>query len=132
MYLLLSTTVANKEALDILLEQGVLGAVSVLLISAVIYLVRSLQKSHKDRVTDLQSYTESIKNQNAAMSDLVREVNQSNSQISQDTALSNQEVLGMVEDMRREVNGALKTLDDLKTQQVRLESAITYGRNSNG
>lgn len=122
--LVLATSAANKEALDILLEQGVLGAVCVLLISAVIYLVRSMQKSHKERVGDLKTYAENIKSQNTAMSGLVKEMNQASAQLSQDTILSNQEVVGGMEDMQKQVEGNTKIIESLNTQQIRLETAI--------
>ena len=124
MILLATTPASNKEAIDILLEQGVLGAVCVLLISAVVYLVRSLQKSHKERIGDRKTYAENIKSQNTAASGLVKEVTQANAQLSQDTILSNQEVVGLMEDVQKQVEGNTKIIDSLNTQQIRLETAI--------
>ena len=113
-----------KEALDILLEQGVLGAVCVLLISAVVYMTKALQRSHGDRVRDLKAYSTKIKEDNKAMTALVGEANKVSAQLSQETILSNHEVHATMAALKDETDGMKGAIYQLKEQQVRLETAI--------
>lgn len=116
-----------SKAVDTILGQGVLGAICVLLIIAVVFLARALMKSNKDRITDLTTYANKIKEGNEAMYDLVIETNKATAHTASEVLLSNREVASKVGSLDTNIQQMNQTLGALKDQQVRLEVGLSRG-----
>lgn len=117
-------TEQTRKALDIILEQGVLGAVCVLLIGAVVYLTRSFQRVHADRIKDLKAMAAQRQEDNVALAALTKEVNAATAALSQEVILSNREVVTTMANAKDEVESLSEVIYSLKEQQVRLETAL--------
>ena len=118
----------ETSALETLLNQGVVGSLCVLLIATVVFLAKALMKAHQDRVTDLTTYAQKIKEGNEAMYDLVAETSKAVAHNSSETVLSNREVTTKVAGLESKITGMEQAVTLLKEQQIRLEVAIERGR----
>lgn len=124
--------VEAAQALDTILGQGVLGSICILLIIAVVFLTKALMKSNKDRISDLTTYANKIKEGNEAMYELVIETNKATAHTASEVLLSNRELSSKVGSLETSVQQANNTLGNLKDQQVRLEMTVSRGGNNNG
>jgi hypothetical protein len=120
----------TKEALDIILEQGVVGAVCVLLIGALVYSAKVFQRVHADRVRDLKAMASQRQEDNVALAALAKEVQSATAQLAQEAVLSNQAVAATVTNLKEETDSLKGAIYELKEQQVRLETAINTRRGS--
>ena len=123
MHLLLDTS-QSSQAIDTLLNQGVVGALCVLRIIGVVWIANALMASHKERIQDLTSYAAAIKGGNEAVHDLVLETSRATSSASSETLLSNREVITSVKQLEGQVQQLTQVVSALRDQQVRLEAAL--------
>lgn len=124
----------TDAAVKLFIEQGILGAICILLMAVLVYLWRALQKSHNDRINDLKTYAEKVKAGNEALSGLVLETQKSAQHLASEAATNQQRVIGDIENLREDVQEVRTSVErvenrviEVKEQQVRLEVAVTSG-----
>lgn len=111
-------------ALSALIDQGLIGAVCVLLIGAVIYLARALLKSHLDRVNDQKAYAETLQKTSEGVRDLIVEMNRSAVDVAADIARHNQATQTALGSLTHAVEKLDSRVDSLKDAQIHLSASL--------
>lgn len=114
----------TQSALGKIADQGVLGAICVLLIGAVGWTLRGWLKEKDDRRVDQKSMGEAVKDISDGAKDLTIEMKGFMSNLVVETNKSNESVRIALSGFEREHIELRRSVDDLRNEQVRLAAAL--------
>lgn len=107
-------------ALDILLTQGVLGAVCVLLGAALFVAIRGWLREKDARISDRKEMASALSGQNDALRDLVIESNKGASNLVVESARNSDGVKNALHGQEKSLDDLRESVSDLREEQVRL------------
>jgi hypothetical protein len=113
-----------QGALSKIADQGVLGAICVLLITAVGWTLRGWLREKDDRRVDQKSMGEAVKDVSDGAKDMTIEMKGFMSNMVVETSKSNESVRSALTGFEREHIELRRSVDDLRNEQVRLAAAL--------
>lgn len=116
------------SAWQLFLNQGVVGAVALLAIVALIWVTKALLKAKDDSISDQKKFAEVLQKTIENSKTLAVEINKSTSEASAEVVKTAEALKATVLSLEKTVDGLDKSIDNLKDEQVRLSAVLSARR----
>lgn len=113
-----------QTAYDLFLDKGLIGAVALLAILALVWAVMRLLKSKDERIQDQAQFAVALKTLNDGVTKLIIEVNKSATEALFQANQGSSALRQKIENLEKTVHDAEDKLDKLRDEQVRLVGAL--------
>jgi len=112
------------SAYEMFLEKGIVGAVAVLAVAALIWAIVKLLKAKDDRIQDQQLFTEALLKTNDGVKALTIEANKVATSAASEASINHAALKRSVESLSDEIGKLSTSVTSLQNEQIRLTVTI--------